>query len=194
MKAIKNAREQASRTEPTSLLDQLRQETKIGKSDWFTRRRKARPSAGRLKAAGGVVLPRKLLKRTKRITSLPSIIPDGAPIFPGAPRTMGLPTPKPLRRFSGARVFPANFTQIYNGESRSIYYDTSFPWVCIGRLGKPDGTWGTAALVGKNTILTASHVVSGWWSPGGPVTGSLIFVPAMFDGTSILGSDWTAKI
>jgi hypothetical protein len=183
-----------SPTQPLELLDQVRQQPRHGVLDWFHRRRDAYPASCRSVAARGVALPRTLLQRSEKISHLPSFVPDEAPIYPGGPRSIGRPIPKRLRRLSGTKVIPADFTQIYNGESRSLYHDTTFPWVCIGRLNKPDGSWGTASLVGRNTILTASHVVSGWWSPGGPVTGALTFVPASFDGVSILGRDWTANV
>ncbi|MBW4621788.1 MAG: trypsin-like serine protease [Cyanosarcina radialis HA8281-LM2] len=193
MKIIK----ERSQIEPMTPLEQAKQEPKLGVQDWFRLRQERYPvlDSKQQKAFGGVVLSREeLLKENKKMVSLPSFVPDEAPILPGGPRSIGRQSQKPLRRFSGAKVIPANFTQIYNGESRSIYYDTSFPWVCIGRLNKPDGTWGTASLVGKNTILTAAHVVSGWWSPGGPVTGNLTFIPAMFGSGSILGATWVANV
>lgn len=178
---------------PLSLLEQVKQEQRIGEPDWFNKRRQAYSSAGTSKAAGGIVLPLDLLKDNKSVSLLP-MVPDEAPVFLGGPRTVGRPQSKPLKRFSGKKVTPANFTQIYNGDGRQIYYDTSFPWVCVGQLLTPGGNWGTASLVGKRTILTASHVLSGLWSPGGTITGPITFVPAMFGGTSILGRDWSANV
>jgi V8-like Glu-specific endopeptidase len=191
---VANKRNHGSEIGPMSLIDQVKQEPKCGDPNWFRRRRESYPISHQPKPSGGISLPLELLKRGRRVRSLSSLVPDEAPVFPGGPRSIGRPTEKPLRRFSGVKVLPAQFTQIYNGESRNLYYDTNYPWVCIGRLNKPDGTWGTASLVGRNIILTASHVVSGWWSPGGPVSGTLTFIPAMFGASSILGAGWTANV
>lgn len=99
-----------------------------------------------------------------------------------------------LRRFNGRRVIPLNITQIFNGDDRAIYADTTYPWVCIGQLRRPDGSNGTATLVGPSLILTASHALLNLWQPGGPLAAGVTFTPACFDGPSLLGADWTANV
>jgi len=188
-------RKARSADRPLSALEQIRTlQPRYGEKEWYLQRQERHAGSAAERKRGSVVLPKSLLQRRVPISLAPHV-PDEAPIFPGGPRVVGHEHPRPLRRFRGTKVLPAqNFTQIYNGDNRQVYSDSSYPWVCIGRLNKPDGSWGTAALVGRRIVLTASHVVSGWWSPGNPVVGGLAFVPASFDGTSILGSGWSAPI
>jgi hypothetical protein len=47
------------------------------------------------------------------------------------------------------------------------------------------GLWGAAALVGRNAVLTASHVVP--WNSGG--NWKALFVPAYYDGASVYGAN-----
>ena len=120
--------------------------------------------------------------------------PDNAQVLVGGPRSLGRPRPVMLRRFNGSPVEPAVFTQIYDGESRQVYSTTSAPWVRVGQLNTSLSGSGSGALVGRSTVLTASHVVQNSWSPGGPVLGTVTFTPGMFDGTLVLGASWTANV
>ena len=170
------------------------QEIKIGETDWFNLRRKLYPAPKKVVPGGGFRLSRDLIKTGKQITSLPSLLPAESPLLPGGPRLIGRTEEKYLRRFSGRKVQGADFTQIYDSESRKLYRDTTYPWVCIGRVDNPVGTMGTGTLVGRNTILTAAHVAWGMWTPGGPITGNPTFTAAYFDGKSLLGSNFVANI
>src|SRR5262245_41158013 len=109
-----------STTEPMSLLEQAKVEPRAGVSDWYNRRRESYPASERVKAAGGVALSRQALLKEDRLSALESLVPDEAPIAQG-PASIGVPRARRLTRFSGAKVRPAVFTQIYNGESRSLY-------------------------------------------------------------------------
>jgi V8-like Glu-specific endopeptidase len=177
------------RGRPITPLESARERPKLGDAHWFDARRRARP-ARKHAPAGGVLLPEELLKGGNELVH-DSFVPPQAEVMPSP--TLVSPRPvRPLRRFSGRKVIPANHTWIENGDDRRIFYDASFPWCCIGLLngnGK-----GTGTLAGKNFILTASHAVAGLWTPGEPLTRSITFVPAMFNGSSILGTNWTANV
>ncbi len=51
---------------------------------------------------------------------------------------------------------------IHPPENRKIYNDTSYPWLCVCRITRPDGKMGSGVLIGPRHVLTASHVVQ--WS------------------------------
>jgi V8-like Glu-specific endopeptidase len=85
-----------------------------------------------------------------------------------------------LRRFSGRRVRPL---YIFGADDRRIYQDTSYPWGCVGKIYNSDGFAGSGALVGRNLVVTAGHLIpsnpSNWW---------MRFVPDYFDGQSLHGA------
>ena len=179
---------------PLSMLEQVRDlRPRIGDEDWFLRRREARPGERAPDVRDVVVLPLDRLRDAARHT-LDGFVPEEAPQFPGGPRAVEQPAPRFRRRFNGSKVRLLNVTQIFDGESRQVFADTSFPWVSIGRVAFPDGSWGTGTLVGPRLILTAAHVLDGFWAPGRPLTQSLTFTPANFDGVSLLGRGWVANI
>ena len=181
---------------PLTLDEEFELPVQEGRASWYDIARKENPARMMQEPAGCVELSRALLVEGPQLVRNPAVTPEYAPSYPGGPRSIGRPRADTRRRFNGARVHlvAGNFTQIYNGESRSLYADTSVPWVHVGRISVGRGVWGTAALVGQSTILTAAHVVKDNWTPGGPVTGSPIFVPAMFNGSSLLGSAWQANV
>jgi V8-like Glu-specific endopeptidase len=88
---------------------------------------------------------------------------------------------RPLRRLNGRLVKPL---WRFDPEDRKPYKDSSYPWRCIGKIFNSNGKQGTGALVGKNFVVTAGHMVpwgsSSWW---------MKFVPSYFDGNSLLGKD-----
>ncbi len=194
-KAKRASRKYASREDqPLTILEQMETEYQIGEEGWYLERRKTHPAKKISAAENTVLLSMDLLKKSTR-DPLPSFIPKEAPLFPGGPRSFGSPHPEYLRRFRGQRVLPlGNTTQIFDGESRQVYRDTSYPWVCIGRLIKPNGTWCTASLVGRSVILTANHSLRGFWEAGQPLRERITFVPASFDNVSLLGADWHALV
>jgi V8-like Glu-specific endopeptidase len=79
------------------------------------------------------------------------------------PRTTRSESPRRIRRFDGSRITAANITQIFSADDRQLLLDTSYPWSCIGKIWwqRDDGAtkWGSAALVGPSTIVTASHLL-----------------------------------
>jgi V8-like Glu-specific endopeptidase len=85
-----------------------------------------------------------------------------------APPWMGVSfSPKRARRAArpvvtrrGERLDPL---VIHQPEDRRAYDDTSYPWVCVCRITRPDGLQGSGVLIGARHVLTASHVVE-WTS------------------------------
>jgi V8-like Glu-specific endopeptidase len=178
---------------PLTIEQQLELGEQTGERNWFDLNRLRYPATQEPKGAGSIGLTADLLEEPI-VHSIEDWSPDNAEVLVGGPRSLGRPQPVRLRRFNGSPVEPANFTQIYDGESRQVYSTTSAPWVRVGQLSTSLGGNGSAALVGKSTILTASHVVANSWSPGGPVLGTVTFTPGMFNGTSTLGASWTANV
>lgn len=90
------------------------------------------------------------------------------------------------RRADGKRVVPTDALDalIFGTDNRAMFYPTSYPWHCIGRLESGAGqNVGTGALVGRDLVLTARHVVQ----DNGP-TAMMKFVPAYYAGQSTVGS------
>src|SRR5262245_33184728 len=98
-------------------------------------------------------------------------------------------TPVPvrhLRRRNGRAVIPDH---VIGNDDRVTFYPSTWPWLCIGRIEVwTYGSYkesGNGALVGKNVVLTASHMVP--WGAG-PGNCAMKFTPAYYDGRSTLGS------
>jgi V8-like Glu-specific endopeptidase len=189
----KVAASKRTKATPMTVIEQMERTPRYGVEGWQAKRRAAYPVNTVPEAQKPVLLPLDSLKKASR-EPLQEYMPEEAAYLPGGARTVGPSEPRRLRRFNGSKVIPMNFTQLFGAESRQIYRDTSFPWVCIGRLFRPDGSWGTATLVGRSVILTASHVLAGLWQAGQPLTQTITFVPACFDNVSALGADWSSRV
>src|SRR5947208_662818 len=81
----------------------------------------ARPGPEHHKPAGGVLLPKDLLKGGKGEANA-ELIPPETEESP-TPRIVGRAPRKLLRRFSGKRVIPANDTWIEGSDDRKIFSD-----------------------------------------------------------------------
>lgn len=78
---------------------------------------------------------------------------------------------------------------VFPPEDRAVYYPSGYPWQCIGRVyawndaSASSWSWsGSAVLIGPRLALTAGHVV-----PWDATTWMMRFVPAYYDGASLLG-------
>lgn len=120
--------------------------------------------------------------------SLDGMRPDWAPVHfhPNSATARRQPI---LRRYKGSRVMPH---YVFGNDDRQPYYPSGYPWLCIGQLyvwadaSAPDPQFsGSAALAGRNFVVTASHMVP-WDSGDGNWMAK--FVPADYDGQSTLGS------
>lgn len=102
------------------------------------------------------------------------------------PKLSASPPRRRFRRVKGQRVVPDGY--IFGPDDRQVYYPSGYPWRCIGLVlawTDPSGSpaWsGAGALVGKNVVLTASHVC-----PWGSSPWMMQFIPAYYDGSSLLG-------
>jgi hypothetical protein len=74
----------------------------------------------------------------------------------------------PFRGAKGKRTIPH---YIFGPDDRQVYYPDSYPWRCIGKIlawTNPSGgyAWsGTGVLVGRNIVLTCSHMCPWGVSP-----------------------------
>jgi hypothetical protein len=91
-----------------------------------------------------------------------------------------------MRRINGKRVRPL-FT--FGNDDRQPFFPSGYPLQCVGKIfawNDPYSfvpSWfGTGALVGPSTVLTASHVVPWDANPA-----MIQFIPAYFNGASTLG-------
>ena len=90
-------------------------------------------------------------------------------------------TKKVARNSSGKRVIPtaAIDALIFGTDDRKPYYPHTYPWNCIGRLQSETASpMGSAALVGRDLMLTARHVLQG--TPFSMIKS----VPAYYEGQS----------
>lgn len=94
----------------------------------------------------------------------------------------------------GGRAVPTGSIDalIFGTDDRLTYYPQGYPWHCIGKLEvQADGisTSGSGALVGRDLVLTARHVV-----PWGAGSFSIKFTPAFYEGRSTLGTSYYSWI
>ena len=79
---------------------------------------------------------------------------------------------------------------IFGVDDRRPYFPGAYPWHCIGRLEKSDGSSaGSAALVGRDLVLTAKHCVDS--------LSMVKFVPAYYNGQSAVSPSlfsWASSI
>ena len=99
-----------------------------------------------------------------------------------------------LRRSKGALVEP--FYGVYPPDDRQVYYPSTYPWRCVGRIftwtdtTQPNWAWsGSGVLVGPRHVVTAGHVV-----PWGSANWGMLFVPAYYDGASLYGAGSTSWV
>jgi V8-like Glu-specific endopeptidase len=100
-----------------------------------------------------------------------------------SPAAAAIPV-KFLRNAKGKRAIPTDALDalFFGPDDRKPYYPNPYPWNCIGRLEDVNGSpMGSAALVGRDLILTARHVILG--NP----TSSIKFVPGYYNGNSSFG-------
>lgn len=89
-----------------------------------------------------------------------------------------------MRRMNGR---PVNPLYVFGADERGVFQDSSYPWGCIGRVFNNEGLSGTGALVGKNLVVTAGHLVP--WASAAAGSWWMRFVPAYFDGVSLHGNN-----
>jgi len=101
-----------------------------------------------------------------------------------------LPRPQLPRIFARER----KVRPLYVGpdDRRQILTDTSYPWLCTGKIFTSDGTAGSGVLVGDRLVLTARHVVP--WTSIGAGSWWMKFIPAYFDGREPFGSSYVSDV
>lgn len=94
-------------------------------------------------------------------------------------------TEKVGKSATGKRAIPlAPIDALFFGDdNRAPYFPTPYPWTCVGRLETANGqSMGAGALVGRNLVLTARHVIL-----EKPTT-AIKFVPGYYNGQSSSGA------
>lgn len=92
---------------------------------------------------------------------------------------------------AGKRVIPTSSLDalIFGNDDRQPYYPNAYPWHCVGRLETETGApIGSAALVGRDLVLTARHVILETSAT------SIKFVPGFYNGQSTLGASFFAWV
>lgn len=144
---------------------------------------------GRLGEAAEAVTPAELADL--QTSDLPAHRPEGA----GITYHPKLASPHPraiLRRRNGKAVTPH---YVFGADDRQVFVPSGYPWRCIGKVfawTNPSGApaWaGTGALVGRNVVLTASHVC-----PWGASPWMMQFIPAFWDGVSYGGTGLSSYV
>jgi len=93
-----------------------------------------------------------------------------------------------IRRRNGQLLDP--HYGVFGPDDRVVYYPSGYPWTCIGKVytwndfSKPYPQWsGSGVLIGGRILLTAGHV-----APWGSNNWAMKFIPAYYDGGSVLGA------
>lgn len=129
--------------------------------------------------------PDVLRKAIKKNVSFTGYRPEWVNLF-YIPRLFSNYSYPSLRRFNGQPVKPL---YVFGADNRLVFRDPGYPWGCVGKVYSSLGTYGSAALVARNTVVTASHVVpwdsNNWW---------MRFVPAYYDGISLHGTGFESYV
>jgi V8-like Glu-specific endopeptidase len=73
-----------------------------------------------------------------------------------SPTRMNAP-PQPVVTRRGEKLNP--LVIVPPRDDRQPYSATTYPWICVCRITRPDGATGSGVLIGPRHVLTASHVV-----------------------------------
>ena len=141
-------------------------------------------------AIGQIGAEAEALPRPKGVDAQTADVEPHVPKWSGVdyhPKISAARVVRPFRRASRKRVEPHGY--IFGPDDRQVYYPSGYPWRCIGIVqawtnpGNPSPSWyGTGALVGRNVVLTCSHVC-----PWGASPWMMRFIPAYYDGVSLQG-------
>lgn len=81
-------------------------------------------------------------------------------------------------------------TNIFAGDQRYVFSDTSFPWCTCGKVETEAG-WGSGVMIGPRHMMTASHVIV--WKPNNSA-GWVKFTPLKFDSSEPFGNTFAVNI
>ncbi|MFO1498640.1 MAG: trypsin-like serine protease [Verrucomicrobiota bacterium] len=77
---------------------------------------------------------------------------------------------------------------LFGPDDRSPYFPSGYPWTCVGRLESTNGSsMGSGAMVGRNLVLTARHVIP---NRSAPLLPAMKFVPGYYQGQSTVGANF----
>ena len=98
-----------------------------------------------------------------------------------APTRLSAP-PAPVVTRHGEKLDP--LVIVPPQDDRQPYSATVYPWICVCRITRPDGGWGSGVLIGPRHVLTASHVVQ-WTSSAAEK------IEVNFAGSNAIGTAYT---
>jgi V8-like Glu-specific endopeptidase len=117
--------------------------------------------------------------------------PEDAPLRPLPellrPERFGRPS---WRRQAGRQDDLGEPSTVFPPDTRSVIYDTAYPWRTCGRVGVPGG-WGSGVMIGRRHMMTASHVVP-WLAGGG--SDWMTFTPMQYDTSTPFGSAYATRV
>jgi hypothetical protein len=98
--------------------------------------------------------------------------------------------PPPWRRPPGREDDMGEPATVFPPDTRSVIFDTAYPWCTCGRVATPGG-WGSGVMIGPRHMMTASHVVP-WLAGGG--SDWLTFTPMQYDTSAPFGSAHVTRV
>ncbi|WP_128378203.1 trypsin-like serine peptidase [Streptomyces cavernae] len=117
--------------------------------------------------------------------------PDDAPLRP-VPNLLRPEGARPAmwRRVSGTQDEVGEPSTVYPPDTRTVIFDTAYPWRTCGRVATPGGS-ASGVMVGRRHMVTASHAIP--WLPGG---GSdwITFTPMQYDTSTPFGSAYVTRV
>lgn len=81
-------------------------------------------------------------------------------------------------------------TTVFPPDTRSVIFDTTYPWRTCGRVATPGG-WGSGVMIGRRHMMTASHVVP-WLADGS--SDWITFTPMQYDTSTPFGSAYVIRV
>ncbi|MGE3830373.1 MAG: serine protease [Parvibaculaceae bacterium] len=132
-----------------------------------TRRMKGRAPSGKptaeLAGLEDKAPPEKVIRlldrAAMRAADAPAALEARVPKWVGTSFAAASPTapPPPVVTRHGDKLDP--LVIVPPRDDRQPYSATTYPWICVCRITRPDGAQGSGVLIGPRHVLTASHVV-----------------------------------
>jgi V8-like Glu-specific endopeptidase len=117
--------------------------------------------------------------------------PDEAPLraVPHLLRPEGARAPS-WHRVPGMQDEVGEPSTVFPPDTRSVIFDTSYPWRTCGRVATPGGS-ASGVMVGRRHMVTASHAIP-WLAGGG--SDWITFTPMQYDTSTPFGSAYATRV
>lgn len=117
--------------------------------------------------------------------------PDDAPLHPMPELLRPEHFPRAAwRRAPGQQDEMGEPSTVFPPDTRTVIYDTAYPWRTCGRVATPGGS-GSGVMVGRRHMITASHVIP-WLAGGG--SDWITFTPMQYDTSTPFGSAHAIRV